>query len=67
MPTPSNGKLQARAVIWYQPQAGLVIPELSEAQLAGIGHWLSGIGLVALRNSFYMALAGDILKIKPIP
>ncbi|CAB1062105.1 hypothetical protein D1BOALGB6SA_6881 [Olavius sp. associated proteobacterium Delta 1] len=40
---------------------------MSEAQLAGIGYWLSGIDLVALRNSFYMALAGDILKIKPIP
>ncbi|CAB1062211.1 hypothetical protein D1BOALGB6SA_6987 [Olavius sp. associated proteobacterium Delta 1] len=40
---------------------------MSEAQLAGMGYWLSGIGLVALRNSFHMALAGDILKIKPIP
>jgi len=40
---------------------------LSEAQLASIGYWLSGIGLVALRNSFYMPLAGDILKIIPIP
>ncbi|CAB1061895.1 hypothetical protein D1BOALGB6SA_6670 [Olavius sp. associated proteobacterium Delta 1] len=40
---------------------------MSEARLSGIGYWLSGIDLVALRNSFYMALAGDILKIEPIP
>jgi len=35
---------------------------LSEAQLAGIGYWLSGIGFVVLCSSFYIEIQGVILK-----
>jgi hypothetical protein len=38
---------------------------LSEAQLAGIGYWLSGIGFVVMCNSFYTAIQGVILKLDP--
>jgi len=40
---------------------------LGDAQLAGIGYWLSGIGLVILHTAFYILPQGDMSKMKPIP